>query len=105
MDVVKHTVISASNLNIKTLTLYAFSTENWKRPKSEVDFLMKLPKVFLNTYLPEIMENNVKIETIGEYSSLPLITREAIQYAKEKTIQKDSLLLNFTLNYDSIFKI
>jgi len=91
MDVVKDTVISASNLNIKTLTLYAFSTENWKRPKSEVDFLMKLPKVFLNTYLPEIMENNIKIETIGEFSSLPLITREAIQYAKEKTKQNDGL--------------
>jgi len=105
MDVVKDTVISASNLNIKTLTLYAFSTENWKRPKSEVDFLMKLPKVFLNTYLPEIMENNIKIETIGEFSSLPLITREAIQYAKEKTKQNDGLLLNFALNYGSRFEI
>lgn len=105
MDVVKEIVIAATNHNVKILTLYAFSTENWKRPKSEVDFLMKLPKEFLHIYLPEMIENNVKIETIGEFDALPTHTKEAIQYAKDKTKNNDGLLLNFALNYGSRFEI
>src|SRR5690625_101075 len=105
MDVVKEIVIAASNLNVEILTLYAFSTENWKRPKAEVDFLMKLPKEFLHIYLPEMIENNVRIETIGEFDALPAHTKEAIQYAKDKTRNNDGLLLNFALNYGSRFEI
>src|SRR5699024_8048931 len=90
---------------IKILTLYAFSTENWKRPKSEVDFLMRLPKEFLHIYLPEMNENNVRIETIGEFNSLPAHTKEAINYAKKKTENNDGLILNFALNYGSRFEI
>lgn len=105
MDVVKEIAKSASNLKIKILTLYAFSTENWKRPKSEVDFLMKLPIDFLHTYLPEMMENNVRIDTIGEFDTLPSFTKEAIQYAKDQTKYNDGLLLNFALNYGSRFEI
>ncbi|WP_029266527.1 isoprenyl transferase [Virgibacillus alimentarius] len=105
MDVVKEIVVAASTLGIKILTLYAFSTENWKRPKSEVDFLMKLPKEFLHIYLPEMIENNVRIETIGEFNALPTHTKEAINYAKEKTKNNNGLLLNFALNYGSRFEI
>ncbi|MFC4557154.1 isoprenyl transferase [Virgibacillus kekensis] len=105
MDVVKEIVKAARNYNVKILTLYAFSTENWKRPKSEVEFLMKLPKEFLHIYLPELMENNVKINTIGNYDELPAHTKEAIDYAKEKTQDNDGLLLNFALNYGSRFEI
>ncbi|MEI3604629.1 isoprenyl transferase [Pseudogracilibacillus sp. SE30717A] len=105
MDVVQRIVRAAVNYKVKVLTLYAFSTENWKRPKPEVDFLMKLPKEFLHIYLPELMENNVKIETIGEFSSLPEHTRKAINYAKEKTKYNDGLLLNFALNYGSRYEI
>lgn len=105
MDVVKEIVIAASNLNVKVLTLYAFSTENWKRPKAEVEFLMKLPKEFLHIYLPEMIENNVRIETIGEFDALPAHTKEAIQYAKDKTKNNNGLLLNFALNYGSRFEI
>lgn len=105
MDVVKEIVIAATNYNVKILTLYAFSTENWKRPKSEVDFLMKLPKEFLHIYLPDMIENNVRIETIGEFDALPTHTKEAIQYAKDKTKNNDGLLLNFALNYGSRFEI
>lgn len=105
MGVVKDIVKCASRNNVKILTLYAFSTENWKRPKSEVDFIMKLPKEFLHTYLPELMENNVKIHTIGELDGLPAHTKEAIRYAKDKTKNNDGLLLNFALNYGSRFEI
>lgn len=99
VDVVQQTVRTASNYNIKILTLFAFSTENWKRPKPEVQFLMKLPKQFLNTYLPELMEKNVRVETIGRFDTLPSQTKEAIQDAKEKTKNNDGLLLNFAINY------
>src|SRR5690625_640244 len=105
MDVVQKIVRSAVNYKIKILTLYAFSTENWKRPKTEVDFLMKLPKEFLHIYLPEMMENNVKVDTIGEFDTLPEHTKHAIHHAKEKTKKNDGLLLNFALNYGSRYEI
>jgi len=99
VDVVQQTVRTASKYNIKILTLFTFSTENWKRPKPEVKFLMKLPKQFLNTYLPELMEKNVRVETIGQFDMLPAHTKEAILEAKEKTKNNDGLLLNFAINY------
>lgn len=105
MEVVKEIVKAAKNYNVNILTLYAFSTENWKRPKSEVEFLMKLPKEFLHTYLPEMMENNVRIATIGDFDALPGHTKKAIQYAKDRTKNNDGLLLNFALNYGSRYEI
>jgi undecaprenyl diphosphate synthase len=101
MDVVKRTVEIAVHYNIKILTLFAFSTENWKRPKSEVEYLLKLPKDFIHTYLPDMIKNNVRIETIGDFDSLPEHTKEAVQYAKDKTKDNNGLLLNFALNYGS----
>src|SRR5699024_4830615 len=68
---------------------------------SEVDFLMRLPKEFLHIYLPEMIENHVKIDTIGEYKGLPDHTREAINHAKEETKENTGLVLNFALNYGS----
>ncbi|WP_330949013.1 isoprenyl transferase [Virgibacillus sp. MG-45] len=99
MDTVQTTVRAAVKYEVDVLTLFTFSTENWKRPKLEVDFLMKLPKEFLHKYLPELMENNVRVETIGDFDSLPAHTREAVQHAKEQTKENDGLLLNFALNY------
>lgn len=101
MDIVRDIVIAATESGVKALTLYAFSTENWQRPKSEVDFLMRLPKEFLHIYLPEMMENHVKIDTIGDFKGLPDHTREAINHAKEKTKENTGLVLNFALNYGS----
>lgn len=101
MDVVKKTVETAVKYNIKVLTLFAFSTENWRRPKQEVEYLLRLPKEFLHIYLPDLMRNNVRIETIGDFESLPDYTKEAVRYAKEKTKNNDGLLLNFALNYGS----
>ncbi|WP_106497594.1 isoprenyl transferase [Lentibacillus sp. Marseille-P4043] len=105
MNVVKEIVKAARNNHVEILTLYAFSTENWKRPKTEVDFLMRLPKEFLHIYLPELIENNVRIDTIGNFTDLPNHTKEAIQYAKDKTKNNNGLLLNFALNYGSRFEI
>ncbi|MBR3206735.1 MAG: di-trans,poly-cis-decaprenylcistransferase, partial [Bacillus sp. (in: Bacteria)] len=71
MKVVKRMTKLANELNVKVLTLYAFSTENWKRPKLEVDFLMKLPEEFLNIYLPELIEENVRVRLTGDPDGLP----------------------------------
>lgn len=105
MDVVQKTVQMAVKYKIKILTLYAFSTENWKRPKSEVEYLMKLPKEFLHFYLPDLIRNNVKISILGEIDNLPKYTQEAIYDAIEKTKDNDGLLLNFAFNYGSRFEI
>lgn len=105
MEATQRAVRAATKYNIKILTLFAFSTENWKRPNYEVNFLMKLPKEFLHIYLPELIEKNVRVETIGELSALPDFTKEAIEDAKEKTKDNDGLLLNFAINYGARFEI
>lgn len=101
MKVVRKTTKLANQLGIKTLTLYAFSTENWKRPKKEVDFLMKLPEEFLGTFLPELVEENVQVKMMGYKEELPTHTLKAIEKAMEDTKDNDGLILNFALNYGS----
>lgn len=101
MKVVKKITKLANELGVKTLTLYAFSTENWKRPKMEVDYLMKLPEEFLGTFLPELVEENVRVEMMGYKDSLPSHTLGAIEHAMKKTKDNNGLVLNFALNYGS----
>lgn len=99
--VIKRIVKKANELGVSVLTLYAFSTENWKRPKDEVDFLLKLPESFLNTYLPELIEENVQVRVMGERKNLPEHTIRAVNTAIEQTKLNDGLILNFALNYGS----
>ncbi|MGM0835535.1 MAG: isoprenyl transferase [Bacillota bacterium] len=99
MKTVRKITKSASNLGVKVLTMYAFSTENWKRPKLEVDFLMKLPEEFLGTFLPELMEENVQVRLMGNKSDLPAHTLRAVENAMKKTKDNTGLILNFALNY------
>jgi len=101
MQVVRKITRCANNIGIKALTLYAFSTENWKRPKMEVDYLMKLPEEFLNTFLPELVEENVKVRIMGIEDQLPQHTKRAVKKAIEETKQNTGLILNFALNYGS----
>lgn len=101
MKVVRKITKLANELGVKTLTVYAFSTENWKRPKMEVDFLMKLPEEFLGTFLPELIEENVRVEMIGYMDKLPEHTKNAVGKAMEKTKNNTGLTLNFALNYGS----
>lgn len=105
MKTVRKITRIANDIGIKVLTLYAFSTENWKRPKMEIDFLMKLPGEFLSTYLPELIEQNVKVETIGNFDALPPHTKEAIMKAQEATSMNTGLVLNFAMNYGSRLEI
>ncbi|WP_342600714.1 isoprenyl transferase [Psychrobacillus sp. FSL H8-0483] len=101
MKTVKKITRFANEVGIKTLTLYAFSTENWKRPKIEVEFLMRLPEEFLATYLPELIEQNVQVQMMGNIELLPEHTKRAVKRAMEQTASNDGLILNFALNYGS----
>ncbi|EDL63021.1 isoprenyl transferase [Bacillus sp. SG-1] len=105
MKVVRKITKMANALGVKTLTLYAFSTENWKRPKMEVEYLMKLPEEFLGTFLPELIEENVKVTMMGYEDNLPSHTSNAIKKAMKETEHNDGLVLNFALNYGSRFEI
>jgi undecaprenyl diphosphate synthase len=101
MKVVRKTTKLANELGIKTLTLYAFSTENWKRPKNEVEYIMSLPDEFLGTFLPDLIEENVQVKMMGYKNQLPVHTLRAIEKAIEDTKNNDGLVLNFALNYGS----
>ena len=99
MKAVKRVVMAANDLGIKVLTMYAFSTENWKRPKEEVDFLMKLPQQFLAIELDDLIANNVQVRMMGYTDQLPEHTMAALEEAIEKTKHNTGLILNFALNY------
>lgn len=101
MKAVKRITMAADRLGVKYLTLYAFSTENWKRPKAEVEFLMKLPQEFLAIELRELIEKNVQVRMMGYKGDLPSHTLRAIEEAVEQTSGNDGLVLNFALNYGS----
>ncbi|SFA73628.1 MULTISPECIES: isoprenyl transferase [unclassified Bacillus (in: firmicutes)] len=101
MKVVRKTTKLANLLGVKALTLYAFSTENWKRPKTEVDYLMKLPEEFLGSFLPELVAENVQVRMMGDKDMLPVHTLRAIEKAMDDTKHNDGLVLNFALNYGS----
>ncbi|MET3728705.1 undecaprenyl diphosphate synthase [Fictibacillus halophilus] len=101
MKTVRKIVKEANKIGIEVLTLYAFSTENWKRPREEVDFLMKLPGEFLNTFLPDLIKENVQVRIMGKKELLPLHTVKAVDEAINKTKNNTGLILNFALNYGS----
>lgn len=101
MNTVKKVAVHASKLGVKVLTLYAFSTENWKRPNEEVDFLMNLPVDFFSIFMPQIMENNIKVTTMGWLAQLPATTRKVVERAVEETKGNTGMILNFALNYGS----
>ncbi|MBJ6363411.1 isoprenyl transferase [Paenibacillus sp. GCM10012307] len=105
MKAVKRITMAADRLGIKYLTLYAFSTENWKRPKAEVDFLMRLPQEFLAIELEDLIKNNVQVRMMGYKEGLPDYTLQAIDEAVEKTRHNTGLVLNFALNYGSRMEV
>lgn len=90
---------SAKKFGVKTLSLYAFSTENWKRPASEVGFLMDLLVKFVKDKLEDLIAEDCKLNFLGDISKLPKKTKEACLYALEKTRDNKSLIINIALNY------
>ncbi|WP_411155649.1 isoprenyl transferase [Carnobacterium viridans] len=99
MNTVKKVTKRASQMGVKVLSLYAFSTENWKRPDDEVSFLMQLPVDFFDTFVPELMEQNVQVQVMGFIEQLPKHTRNAVEKAIADTKENTGMVLNFALNY------
>jgi undecaprenyl diphosphate synthase len=99
IEALRDIIRTCSNLGISYLTLYAFSTENWKRPKEEVAALMKLLIYYLRKEINELHKNNVKIKTIGDTKKLPLQAINEINAAIERTKNNNGLQVNIALNY------
>ena len=102
---VKRIVRSAGNMGIKILTLYAFSTENWKRPSIEVRFLMKLFKNYLISQLRELIDDNVQVHIVGVTSVLSDSLRREIEECEKDTAKNDGLILNVAINYGGRMEI
>lgn len=97
--VVETLVDAALELNIKCISLYAFSSENWARPKSEIMGLWSLLEDFFKDKLPMMIEKGIRINHSGRLNRLPGSTRKAIETALEKTKKNKKFILNFCLNY------
>ncbi len=98
---VREAVETCRQLDIDYLTLFAFSSENWKRPKKEIDALMKLLERFLREKLPEMLQQNVRFQTIGRLNMLPANCRRQIDKAVASTRSNDGLTLILALSYGS----
>ena len=99
VETIRRVLKEAQRLGVKYITLYAFSTENWKRPKEEVGALMKLLVQYFRSELNELHENGVVVNTIGDISKLPKECIQEIERAKEKTKNNTGIVMNLALNY------
>lgn len=98
-ETIRRVLRECDDLGVKYLTLYAFSTENWKRPKEEVNAIMKLLVEFLRKEIRELHENNVKITTIGDLTRIPTYCQEEIAMAKDLTKNNTGTVMNVAFNY------
>lgn len=99
VESVQEIVECASEWGIKVLTLYAFSSENWKRPSGEVSGLMALLKSYLLSELSKMLKNRVRLVSIGDTQKLPHDVREVLEKTIEETADNDGLILNLALSY------
>jgi len=96
---VRDVVETSARLGLQVLTLYAFSVENWKRPKSEVSTLMGLLKHYLRMELDTLLTNNIRFQVIGRMDELPRDVQRELSRGMEKTRERTGLLFNIALNY------
>lgn len=99
MDTVRNIVTASALLKLGYLTLYAFSVENWGRPKKEIDMLMNLLVEFLKKEFPTMMKNNISLKSIGRIDELPYKVQDSLSETIEKTSANSGLVLNLALNY------
>jgi undecaprenyl diphosphate synthase len=105
LNAVDLTINHCINNKIKFLTLYTFSSENWKRPKTEIVFLFKLLENFLQKKINKIIEKDIKLKFIGELNKLPTKLQKLIKLSEKKTFNKKTLQVNIALNYGSKIEI
>jgi undecaprenyl diphosphate synthase len=99
VDAIKRTIEYAKELGIQTLTFFAFSTENWKRDKEEVDGIFDIVREYVGTELEQLHKHNIKITTMGDISKIPNDLYEKLLEIKEKTKNNTGLVLNLAINY------
>ncbi|MCF8111089.1 MAG: isoprenyl transferase [Desulfobacteraceae bacterium] len=99
VETVRMVVRTSRELGIRHLTLYAFSTENWQRPKSEISALMTLLRRFLVSETPEMQENGIRLNTIGEIDRLPGEVRQTLDQTLEATRENEDMCLTLALSY------
>lgn len=92
---------AASDLGIEMLTVYGFSTENWKRDSREVSLLFELCVYFARSELAELIRNNVRVRIVGEYQAFPPAARDALERLVAQTAGNDGLILNLAVNYSA----
>jgi undecaprenyl diphosphate synthase len=98
---VRDTVEICSQLGLTALSLYAFSTENWKRPKSEIETLMGLLREYIRKELAEIHRNNIRLQILGHYEQLPREVGNDLHEALQLTASNTGMVLNVALNYSA----
>ena len=101
VEAIREVIKESQRLGVKHLTLYAFSTENWKRPEDEVSYLCKLPGLFFNKYINELMEKNIRVTFAGELEKFPQATQNVINKAVNMTKDNTGLELCLAINYGS----
>ena len=101
LNTVESIINECLKINIKYLTLYTFSTENWKRPKKEINFLFNLLENFLTNKIENLIKRNIKVKFIGEINKLPIKLKKIIKNSELKTSKNSSLQVNVALNYGS----
>ena len=99
IDPVRNTVEACARLGIGALTLYAFSVENWKRPRHEVETLWRLLRFYLKRELPKLLENNIRLFAIGRIHHLPQQVQDELLAAVEATNRNTGLRVNLAINY------
>jgi undecaprenyl diphosphate synthase len=101
VQTVKKIVESAIQLKVPIITFYVFSTENWKRPKSEINYLFNLIKIYFNKEINNIIKNKIKIVISGKQQNLPLNIKKILKEATVKTKKNKKLTINLAINYGS----
>jgi undecaprenyl diphosphate synthase len=99
IDPVRTTVETCARLGIRALTLYAFSVENWKRPRHEIETLWRLLRFYLRREIPNMMQNNIRLYAIGRLSDLPSQVRDELESAARETSLNTGLKVNLAINY------
>ena len=96
---VRATVETCARLGVKVLTLYAFSIENWKRPRGEVETLWRLLRYYLKQELPDLQKNDIRLHAIGRLDALPDPVRRELEFVIDATSANRGLLVNLAINY------
>ncbi len=101
MEALHRTVETCARIKVAFLSVYAFSTENWKRPPEEVNYLMQLLVEYIDKEIDELHRNNIKIMITGDYASLPVQCVKGVEKALDRTKNNTGMILNIALNYGS----